>query len=500
MPDQLEFRHVSKRFGAVTALADVSFVVAGGVHAVVGENGAGKSTLLKILAGIVRPDEGEVVWRGRPLGGGSPREALEAGVGMVYQETLAFPNLTVSANIFAGREMTRRFGRLDEDGMRSRTRDLLSRLHVDADPDTPMDRLPAAYAQLVQVGRALAFDCDVLVLDEPTTSLTDAEVAHLFRVLDDLRARGVTMIFVSHRIPEVFRLADRISVLRDGRYVGSFDRATTTPDDIVRAMVGRAAPERAARRARPGRREPRLVVRGLTRRPVFEGVSFEVAPGEIVGLFGLVGSGRSELLETLFGLASPDEGAVEIAGEPAAPGSARAAARAGLALVPEERHRQGLFFNLNLRENLNLARAAKTGAWNIDRTVEERVARDQIEALRIRTPDADHMPDTLSGGNQQKVVVAKWLATAPQVLLLDEPTKGVDVGAKFELHRLIREQADAGMACLVVSSELPEILGLADRILVMRQGRLRGELAGDDATEEAVMRLAAHEEDEKAIA
>jgi len=496
MPNPLEFRHVSKRFGAVTALADVSFAIeAGGVHAVVGENGAGKSTLLKILAGIVRPDAGEVRWRGRPLRAGSPREALEAGIGMVYQETLAFPNLTVSANIFAGREVTRRFGRLDEGAMRARTRDLLSRLHVRADPDTPMDRLPAAYAQLVQVARALAFDCEVLVLDEPTTSLTDAEVAHLFGVLEDLRARGVTTIFVSHRIPEVFRLADRISVLRDGRHVGSFARAAASPDDIVRAMVGRAAPERPARAVRAGRREPRLVVRRLSRRPAFEDVSFDVAPGEIVGLFGLVGSGRSELLETLFGLSRADEGSVDIAGVSAAVHSARAAARAGLALVPEERHRQGLFFNLTLRDNLNLARAAKAGAWGVDRAGEERVALEQIAALDIRTPDADRTPDTLSGGNQQKVVVAKWLATSPQVLLLDEPTKGVDVGAKFELHRLIREQADAGMACLVVSSDLPEILGLADRILVMRQGRLRGEIAGAEATEEAVMRLAAHEEE-----
>ncbi|HUF46297.1 MAG TPA: sugar ABC transporter ATP-binding protein [Vicinamibacterales bacterium] len=496
MPDRLAFRHVSKRFGAVTALDDVSFdVEAGTVHAVVGENGAGKSTLLKILAGIVRPDVGEIVWRDRPLGLARPREALEAGIGMVYQETLSFPALSVSANIFAGREIVGRFGRLDERAMHARTRDLLARLHVPVDPATPMDRLPAAYAQLVQVARALAFDCDLLVLDEPTTALTDAEVDHLMRVLEDLRTRGVTIVFVSHRIPEVFRLADRITVLRDGRFVDTFDRGTTSPDEVVRAMVGRVAAATSRETARapaPGAVEM-LTVRGLTRRPAFAGVSFEVRAGEVVGLFGLVGSGRSELLETIFGLARPDEGTVAVAGSDTSPGSARVAARAGLALVPEERQRQGLCFNLSLCDNLNMPRAETTGVVRIDRAAEAQVAEAQVASLAIRTPDTDRTPDALSGGNQQKVVVGKWLAASPRVLLLDEPTKGVDVGAKFELHRLIRRQADAGMACLIVSSELPEILALADRVLVMRQGRLRGELAGAAATEEAIMYLAAHD-------
>jgi rhamnose transport system ATP-binding protein len=494
MTDRLAFRHLSKRFGAVTALTDVSFDIrAGDVHAIVGENGAGKSTLLKILAGIVQPDAGDIVWRGRPLEVKSPRGALEAGIGMVYQETLAFPNLSVAANIFAGREIVRRGGWLDEEAMRARTRDLLGRLRVPVDPDTSMDRLPAAWAQLVQVARALAFDCTVLVLDEPTASLTDAEVDHLFGVLEDLRQRGVTMIFVSHRIPEVFRLCDRISVLRDGRYVGTFDRGTITSDDVVRAMVGREPPTRMGRPAGATIGSPVLAVRGLSRHPAFEDVSFDICPGEVVGLFGLVGSGRSELLETLFGLAQPDAGTISIDGAPAALDSAQAAARAGLALVPEERHRQGLFFNLSLRDNINLPRAARDEVLRIDRAGDERVAAGQVAALNIRTPDTRRTPDMLSGGNQQKIVAAKWLATDPKVLLLDEPTKGVDVGAKFELHQLIRQQADRGMACLVVSSELPEILSLADRILIMRQGRLRGELAGADATEQAVMQLAAHD-------
>jgi len=496
MSETLAFQHISKRFGAVTALADVSFEIAcGEAHAIVGENGAGKSTLLKILAGIVQPDAGGLIWRGTPLRVANPRDALEAGIGMVYQETLAFPNLSVAANIFVGREITGRAGRLDETAMRERTRELLGRLTVDVDPDTPMDRLPAAYAQLVQVARALAFDCDVLVLDEPTAALTDAEVDHLFAVLGDLKARGVTMIFVSHRIAEVFRLCDRISVLRDGRFVGTFDRQGSTPDDVVRAMVGREPPPRLERSAGASIGPAALSVRHLSRRGAFEDISLDVHAGEVVGLFGLVGSGRSELVETVFGLARADQGTVVIAGTRTAPASARDAARAGLALVPEERLRQGLFLNLSIRDNINLPRATRDGELRIDPVEDARVAAEQVTALNIRTPDTERTPDMLSGGNQQKVVAAKWLATSPSVLLLDEPTKGVDVGAKFELHRLIRQQADGGMACLVVSSELPEILGLADRVLVMRQGRLRGELSGDDATEEAIMRLAAHEEE-----
>jgi rhamnose transport system ATP-binding protein len=492
----LEFRGVSKSFGAVHALTNVSFsVTAGESHACVGENGAGKSTLLKILAGIVIPDCGELFWQGHRLPITSPRDALERGIGMVYQEMLAFPNLSVSANIFAGREITRSGGRLDERSMRARTADLLAQLHVPVTPDTAMERLPTAYCQLVQVARALAFDCHVLVLDEPTTALTDAEVDHLFDVLAQLNARGVTVLFVSHRIPEVFRLCDRITVLRDGQFVDTFDRATTTPHAIVKAMVGREPPERQARVAQAAdataaAKPPALAVRHLTRRPSFTDVSLDVRSGEIVGIFGLVGSGRTELLETIFGLARSESGTVEVDGHAIAATSARDAARAGLALVPEERQRQGLFFNLNLRHNLVLPWAAKTGVRRLNDRQEHAIADAQVSAVAIKTTTTERMPDTLSGGNQQKVVAAKWLATSPRVLLLDEPTKGVDVGAKFEIHSIIRQQAAGGMGCLMVSSDLPEVLAIADRIIVMREGRVRGALAGTEATEEAVMRLA----------
>lgn len=499
----LEFHDLHKSFGAVHALRGVSFTVgAGEAHACVGENGAGKSTLLKIIAGIVQPDRGEVHLGGERLLAGSPREArrasgpLEAmthGIGVVYQERLGFPNLTVAGNIFAGREIVTRGGRLDDAAMRARTRALLEDLHLRLGPDTPMAQVSAAHAQLVQVARALAFECRVLALDEPTTSLTDAEVDHLFAVLNRLKARGVTLLFVSHRLPEVFRLCDRITVLRDGAYVGTYDRGGVNPEDVVRAMVGRDIPPRSARSVVDTTAAPALETEGLTRRPSFRDVTIRVRPGEIVGLFGLVGAGRSELLETLFGLAQPDAGTMTVGGRRVTPRCAAEAVRAGIALLPEDRQRQGLFFNLSLLQNIVLPGAATGRAWRVDAAAEAARGQRAVTDFAIKTSSLHALPDSLSGGNQQKVVAAKWLVTEPRVLLLDEPTKGVDVGAKFEIHTLVRRRAAAGTACLVASSDLPELLALADRIVVMREGRVRGEVDATSATEADVMQLAAHD-------
>ena len=487
----IQFHHIDKSFGAVAALADVSFAIAAGeAHAIVGENGAGKSTLLKILAGSLRPDRGELRIDGDAVALASPRDALARGIGLVHQEMLAFPNLSVTANIFAGRELTGRFGRLRDRAMRDRARDLLARLHLPVSPDAPVETLPIAYRQLLQVARALAFDCRTLALDEPTTSLTSAETDHLFRILEDLERSGVTIIYVSHRLPEVFRLCDRVTALRDGRYVGTFEREGVTTDDVVQAMVGRAIEARAREGSARTGAAPLLQLDALTSRPCFDEISLSIAPGEIVGVFGLVGSGRTELLEAIVGLRSADSGTLALDGRPLRFRSPRAAARAGVVLVPEDRQRQGLFFNLSLRHNLVLP-AAEARRMRVVREAERETSAALLRQWRIASPSIDVSPDVLSGGNQQKVVAAKWLALRPRVLLLDEPTKGVDVAAKYDIHGIVREIAASGAACLLVSSDLPEVLALADRILVMREGRMCGEIAAATADEETIMRLAA---------
>ena len=489
----LQFDDIQKSFGAVRALRGVTFeVVEGEAHALVGENGAGKSTLLKILAGLVRADRGEIRWRGKPFASSSPREAIEHGIGMVYQEMLCLPNLSVSANIFCGREITR-FGRLDEAAMRTRTQAVLDRLSLGIDPDAPAESLSAAHRQLLQVARALAFDCRILVLDEPTTALTDAEADHLFDVLRELKKAGTTILYVSHRLPEVFRLCDRITVLRDGAFVETFTTASVNTNDIVKAMVGRDLSVRLRPSGFVETGSGGISVRGLSRDKEFRNIDLTVAAGEIVGIFGLVGSGRSELLETIFGLHRPTAGEICVDGAPVTFRSPRDAARAGIVLVPEERHRQALLFNLDLRHNLVIPKGALAGGALINASAERSDAGRMLGDWRIKAAGIDALPDSLSGGNQQKVVVAKWMATSPRVLLLDEPTKGVDVGAKFEIHEMIRAQAREGLAVLVVSSDLPEILSLADRILVMKEGELQGEIEGAAATEESVMFMATHE-------
>lgn len=493
----LLFEDVTKAYGKTLALNGVSFEVRPGtVHALLGENGAGKSTLMRVLAGMVRADRGHIRWQGAPLDCHTPREALDRGVGIVPQEPVLFPNLTVAENIFAGREPALPGGRIKRQEMRERTAAVLRDLHAALSPDTPVVELGPAQQQLVQIARALAFTCHVLILDEPTTCLTDAEVAHLEAVLHRLRAQGVTMLYVSHRLSEVFRLSDAVTVLRDGQHMFTSPTTAVTEDVVVRAMVGRdlALEERRGFVPAPDAAVA-LELSGLTRTPCFRDISLSVRAGEIVGLFGLIGSGRTEVLETIFGLYRAEAGTMRVHGQPLAPASPVDAVRDGVVLVPEARHSQGLLFNFDLRNNLQVSRAEAARRRYIDSTRERSEATSWMQDWRVKAEGPDAMPDSLSGGNQQKVLMAKWVATNPRVLLLDEPTRGVDVGAKAEIHRTIRQLADRGLGVLVVSSDLPEVLALADRLLVMREGRLRGELPGAAATEESVMQLATTDRD-----
>jgi rhamnose transport system ATP-binding protein len=480
---------VSKSFGAVAALRDVRLELRGGeAHALVGENGAGKSTLVKILAGAHAPDAGTVTLDGEPLRLDGPADARDAGIAVIYQEPTLFPDLTVAENIFIGRQPLRSLRRVDTAAMRARAAALFERLGVHIDPDRPARGLSIADQQLVEIAKALSFDARILVMDEPTAALSGVEVERLFAVARALRDGGAAVLFISHRFDEVFSLCQRITVMRDGRWVSTDAAADLTVDQVVRRMVGREVSSMYPQRAATVVGEPRLEVRGLTSAGVFTDVSFTVHGGEVVALAGLVGAGRSEVIRAVFGIDRYDAGEVRVDGKPLAKGSAAAAIAAGLALVPEDRRQQGLVMELSVERNATLPRR-----WSLSRLgllfgpSERRDARTWAERLQVKAARLSDPVSTLSGGNQQKVVLAKWLSTAPRVLIVDEPTRGIDVGTKAEVHRLLSALADDGVAVLMVSSELPEVLGMADRVLVMHEGRLAADIPRTRADEESVM-------------
>jgi ABC-type sugar transport system ATPase subunit len=487
----VELQNLSKRFGGVQALRDVSLKLESGeVHALCGENGAGKSTLIKILCGIVRPDTGAVVVDGSPLPPGMVRASEKAGIAVIHQESAAFPDLDAVDNLFIGRELRTRFGSLDRREMERRTRSLLARLGEDFDPRVPLSRRTVAQRQMVALARALSQDCRLLIMDEPTAALSRRETETLFRIVRQLRTDGVGILYVSHRMEEIYLLADRISVLRDGRHVGTETPEALPRPQLIQRMVGREVTERDRPPSSHTPGAQVLRVHGLGGHG-FQNISFEVHAGEIVGLAGLVGAGRSEVARAIFGVDPLASGTVEIGGNPLRSGDVPSAIRAGIALVPEDRQHEGLVLPMAIGENLTLAvlRSLGSGPFLNDAR-EDAVARRFIGDLGIKTPGPELPVNALSGGNQQKVVLGKWLATEPRLLILDEPTKGVDVGAKAEVYRLIRNLAAQGLGVLLISSDLPEILQLADRILVMSEGRLRGELSGGTATQEAVLELA----------
>lgn len=486
-------RQVSKAFAGVQALADVSLELrAGEIHALCGENGAGKSTLIKVLAGVHAPDAGMVSAWGAPLAPGSIHAAEAAGIAVIFQESVAFADLDVIDNLFVGREVHRRGGvLLDRSRMEAEACRWLAALGVDVSLHRPLAELTLAQRQLVAMARALSRQCRLLILDEPTAALSARETEVLFAILRRLRDQGVAVLYVSHRLEEVSALADRITVLRDGRWVATRPARELDRGELVRLMVGREVQGLTARLPRgTPLGEPRLQVTGLSRAGAFEDVSLTLAAGEIVGLAGLVGAGRSEVARCIMGVDRPDRGEVRVEGHRLPPGDVRATIRRGLAMVAEDRQQEGLVLPLSVRENLVMVACRALGRGWRDRARERHLAEELVAALGVRTPGIETPAEALSGGNQQKLVLGKWLAVTPRVLVLDEPTRGVDVGAKAEIHRLIRRLAEEGMATLLISSELPELLALSDRVLVLREGRLAGELTAGEATQEAVLHLA----------
>jgi len=491
---RLEVRALSKSFGGIRALRDVSLRVdVGSVHALLGENGAGKSTLVKIVTGLQPQDAGEVLVDGVVRQFASPMQARQAGIVAVYQDPKMFPHLDVAENIFMG-VFPRRIGALiDRAAMYRRAADLLRTLESDLDPTALVAGLSVGELQFVEFARALAERADrVLFLDEPTASLIPADTERLFRVIRRSRAAGTAVVIISHRLEELRGLVDTVSVLRDGAHVLTAPAETLSEGDIVRAMVGRTLDAAALRQHAPPDAPVRLAVRGLSLTGTFADVGFEVRAGEIVGMFGLVGAGRSEIAQALFGVTPPTAGSVTIDGLAVLPRSPRAMRAAGLAYVPEDRERQGLVATYSLRKNIAVTVLGRLARWGVLRPARElALARESITDLSIRTSGTEAPVASLSGGNRQKVVLAKWLAIAPRVLLLDEPTHGIDVGAKAQVHAIVAGLATRGVAVLLISSDLPEIMAMSDRVLVVAHGRIVAHFTRAEASEVAIMNAAA---------
>ena len=487
----LEIRGMAKAFPGVQALLDIDLDLrAGEVHALVGENGAGKSTLMKIVAGVYRPDGGSVRLAGQPIVNVSPRQALERGISMIHQELNLAPNLSVAENVFLGRAPTRG-GLIDWQRLYADAEALAARLGIELNVRARVEELSVARQQMVEIAKALSLDARVIIMDEPTSALTERETEALFDIIDRLRRQGVAVVYISHRLDEIFRVADRVTVLRDGRLVGTLPVAQSTQQQLIGMMVGRELttlfPKEPLEIG-----EPVLEVRRLRRDGVLDDISFVLRRREILGLAGLVGAGRTELVRVLFGADRLDGGEILIEGRAVRIHGPRDAIRLGLGFVTEDRKLEGLVLGMTVRENetlASLAQVSRLGFLNLAR--ERALATRLVEQLGVRTPGVEQEVANLSGGNQQKVVIAKWLATRPRILILDEPTRGIDVAAKAEVHALMSRLARDGVSILMISSELPEILGMSDRILVMRQGRLTGEFTREQASQEAIMACAA---------
>jgi len=495
----LRIDRINKAYGGVQALQDVSFEVGRGeVHALCGENGAGKSTLIKLLTGVTRPDSGSLVMNQGALPVGNVRGCEAAGIAVLHQESTAFPDLNAIDNIFVGRELRAAGGfLLARDAMRREAAELLEQLGESIDLTVPLGQLPLAQRQMVSMARAMSCQCQLFIMDEPTASLSAQESQKMLMLVNQLKEQGISILYVSHRLEEIFQVADAVTVLRDGQYVATHAVEDLDDRKLIQLMVGRELDELTVRQtiSQPKSDETQkpstLKVDQLSRQGIFQDVSFSIAAGEIVGMAGLVGAGRSEIARAIFGIDSYDEGTVEVNGEILPSGSVARAKHVGMAMVPEDRQHEGLVLPMSVQNNLTLAnlRDLQDFGW-LSQTRERGQAKRLIADLDIRVTDPRLPVETLSGGNQQKVVIGKWLASMPNLLILDEPTRGVDVAAKAQVHRLIRELADEGMATLMISSELSEILTLSDRILVIHQGRIAAEFEGATATQEQLLHAA----------
>ncbi|MBT2733632.1 sugar ABC transporter ATP-binding protein [Bacillus sp. ISL-7] len=488
----IEMKGISKSFSGNRVLDQVDFqLLRGEIHALMGENGAGKSTLIKILTGIYERDAGKVFIKGKEVHFKNPKEAEQMGIAVIHQELNIIPYLTVYENMFLGKELTvGRFGITKDKEMKRKTKEYLNRLGIEIDPNTEAGNLSVGQQQMIEIARAVAANTEVLIMDEPTAALTDREIEALFKVISSLKEQGVGIVYISHRMEEIFQICDQISVLRDGQFIDSKEVAKTNFDEIVKLMVGRQLGERFPERDTVVGQE-RFKVENLTSKGSFENISFSVHQGEIVGVAGLMGAGRSEIMQAIFGYRSVDGGKMFIDGKEVSIKSPYEAIKAGIAFVTEDRKSQGLILELSVRENFSITTLDKISTKSVISTkTEMNLVDEMIEKLHVKTSGREISVKSLSGGNQQKIVIGKWLGINPKILILDEPTRGVDVGAKKEIYQLMNDLTKQGVSIIMVSSELPEILGMSDRVLVIHEGKLAAELNKSEATQENIMQSA----------
>jgi len=487
----LEMKSISKSFSGLKALHNVSLRLRpGSVLALMGENGAGKSTLMKILSGIHRPDEGEIFIKGNRVTINSPQDALKLGISMIHQELTPINEMTVAENIFLGREPTR-MGVLWYAELNRWTKKLFDQIGIQIDPQTKMKDLKVSDIQLVEISKAVSYDADIIIMDEPTSAITDREVGQLFRVIQDLKSRGKGIIYISHKMNEIFQISDDITVLRDGQYIGTKSAGETNNKELISMMVGRELKDIfPVKKSNP--REVVLEVKGLTKSKLFHNVSFQLRKGEILGFAGLMGSGRTEVMEALFGVTPYDFGEISLEGKRVHFKTPSEAIKNGIAFITEDRKVEGLNLPSSVKHNITISSLGKVSnrAGILRPKQENKIADYYIESLRIKTTSRDQWVQYLSGGNQQKVVISKWLMTNPRILIMDEPTRGIDIGAKTEIYKLMNDLVHEGCSIIMISSELPEVIGMSHRIIVFHNRTVAGELNQEEATQEKIMELA----------